>query len=92
MWHPLQYFPATLKLSTVCTKTDFLNTLLKEPDSKILEIKTDQKLSIHQHIKRISKEAGQKLSALLTICPYLKEKKGKSFVIQWSNPNLITVH
>ena len=66
----------------MCTKTDFLNTLLKEPDSKILEIKTDQKLSIHQHIKRISKKAGQKLSALLTICPYLKEKKGKSFVIQ----------
>ena len=75
MWHPLQYFPATLKLSTVCTKTDFLNTLLKEPDSKILEIKTDQKLSIHQHIKRISKKADQKLSALLRISPYLKEKK-----------------
>ena len=75
MWHPLQYFPATLKLSTMCTKTDFLNTLLKDPDSKILGIKTDQKLSIHQHLKRISKKADQKLSALLRISPYLKEKK-----------------
>ena len=59
----------------MCTKTDFLNTLLKDPDSKILGIKTDQKLSIYQHLKRISKKADQKLSALLRISPYLKEKK-----------------
>ena len=30
--HSLQYFPASLKLSTMCMKPDFLNTLLKEPD------------------------------------------------------------
>ena len=31
--HSLQYFPASLKLSTMCMKPDFLNTLLKKPDS-----------------------------------------------------------
>ena len=30
--HPLQYFPATLKLLIMFMKPDFLNTLLKEPD------------------------------------------------------------
>ena len=30
--YPLQYFPATLKLLTMCMKLDFLNTLLKELD------------------------------------------------------------
>ena len=30
--HPLQYFPATLKLLSMCMKPDVLNTLLKEPD------------------------------------------------------------
>ena len=30
--HLLQYFPATLKLLTMCMKPDFLNTILKEPD------------------------------------------------------------
>ena len=71
--HSLQYFPASLKLSTMCMKPDFLNTLLKEPDgfSKVLEIKADQKLSFHQHIKSISKKAGQKLSPLLRISPYI---------------------
>ena len=43
---------------------------------EILGIKIDQKLSFHQHIKNISKKAGQKVSALLRICPYLKDKKG----------------
>ena len=58
-------------------KPGFLNTLLKEPDgfSKIYRIKTDRKLSFHQHIKSISKKAGQKLNALLRISPYIKDKK-----------------
>ena len=30
--HPLQYFPVTLKLLTMCMKPDFPKTLLKEPD------------------------------------------------------------
>ena len=58
---------------------------------EILEIKIDRKLSFHQHIKSISKKAGQKLSALLRISPYLEDKKRKLPIIQWSNPNLITV-
>ena len=28
----LQYFPATLKLLTMCMEPDFLNALLKEPN------------------------------------------------------------
>ena len=30
--HPLRYFPATLKLLSMCMKPDFLSTRLKEPD------------------------------------------------------------
>ena len=30
--HPLQYFPATLKLLTMCMKPDFQSTFLKESD------------------------------------------------------------
>ena len=58
---------------------------------EVLGIKRDRKLSVHQHIKSISKKAGQKLSALLRISPYLEDKKRKLPIIQWSNPNLITV-
>ena len=42
-----------------------------------LGIKIDRKLSLHQHIKSTSKKAGQKLSALLRISPYLEDKKKK---------------
>ena len=42
-----------------------------------LGIKIDRKLSLHQHIKSNSKKAGQKLSALLRISPYLEDKKKK---------------
>ena len=44
---------------------------------EILGIKIDRKLSFHQHIKSVSKKAGQKLSALLRISPYLKNNKKK---------------
>ena len=45
----LQYFPATLKLLTMCMKPDFLNTILKEPDGSSKYVKflikyRDQKL------------------------------------------------
>ena len=66
--------------------------MIKSKEVEILGIKIDQKLSFYQHIKSISKKAGQKLSALLRISPYLKDEKRKLFIIQWSNPNLITVH
>ena len=44
---------------------------------EILGIKIDRKFSIHQHIKSISKKAGQTLSALLRISPFLKDKEKK---------------
>ena len=43
----------------------------------ILGIKMGRKLSFNQHIERISRKAGQKLSALLRISPYLKTEKKK---------------
>ena len=49
----------------------------------ILGIKIDQELLFHQHIKRFSKDVGQKLTALLRISPYLKDRKRKLFIIQW---------
>ena len=44
---------------------------------EIFGIKIERKLSFHQHVKSISKKAGQKLSALLRISPYLKNNKKK---------------
>ena len=45
--------------------------MINSKEVKILGIKID----CHQHIKSISKKAGQKLSALLRIPPYLTIKK-----------------
>ena len=47
--------------------------MINSKEVEILEIKINQKLSFHQHIKSISKKAGQNLSALLRISPHLKE-------------------
>ena len=49
--------------------------LINSKEVEILGIKIDRKLSFHQHIKSISKKAGQKPSALLRISPYLQDKK-----------------
>ena len=65
--------------------------MINSKEVEILGMKIDRKLSFHQHIKSISKKAGQKLSALLRISPYRKDKKGKLFIIQRSNLNLIIV-
>ena len=46
--------------------------LINSKEVEILGIKIDRKLSFHQHIKSISKKAGQKLSALLRFSLYLK--------------------
>ena len=51
--------------------------MINSKDIVTLGIKIDRKLSFQQHIKRISKKAGQKLSALLMIFPYLKNEKKK---------------
>ena len=49
--------------------------MINSKEVEILGIKIDRKLSFHQHIKSISKKAGQKLSALLRISPYIKDIK-----------------
>ena len=51
--------------------------MINSKDIVTLGIKIDRKLSFQQHIKRISKKAGQKLRALLIIFPYLKNEKKK---------------
>ena len=51
--------------------------MINSKEVEVLGIKIYQKLSFHQHIKSISKEAGQKLSALLRIFLYLEDKKKK---------------
>ena len=51
--------------------------MIYSKEVEILGIKIDRKLSFHQHIKSISKKAGQKLSTLLRNSPYLKNDKKK---------------
>ena len=51
--------------------------MINSKEEEVLGIKIDRKLPFHQHIKSISKKAGQKLSALLRISPYLKNNKKK---------------
>ena len=51
---------------------------LKKSDYEIILGTTiDQKLIFNKHIKNLCKKAGQKLSALLRISPYLDENKKK---------------
>ena len=51
---------------------------LKNSDHEIiLGITIDRKLTFNKHIKNLCKKAGQKLSALLRISPYLDENKKK---------------
>ena len=56
--------------------------MINSKEVEVLGIKIDRKLSFYQHIKSISKKAGQKLSALLRISPTLKDKKRKLLIIQ----------
>ena len=68
--------------------------MINSKEVEISGIKIDRKSSFHQHIKSISKKAGQKLNALLTISLHLEDKKTikkQLFIIQRSNPNLVTV-
>ena len=43
--------------------------MINSKEEEILGIKIDRKLSFHQHIKNISKKAGQELNILLRISP-----------------------
>ena len=51
--------------------------MINSKEVEILGIKIDRKLSFHQHIKSISKKAGQSLSALLRISLYLENDRRK---------------
>ena len=53
-------------------------TLKNSNEEKILGVTIDRKLTFHQHIKKICCKAGQKLSALLRISPYLDTNKRKT--------------
>ena len=46
-------------------------------EEKILGVTIDRNLTFHQHIKKMCHKAGQKLSALLTLSPYLDTSKRK---------------
>ena len=54
--------------------------MINNKEVEILGIKIDKKLSFHQHIKSISKKAGQKLSELLIISPYLEYEKKETYL------------
>ena len=56
-------------------------TLKNSNEEEILGVTIDRKLTFHQHIKKMCRKAGQKLSALLRLSPYLDTDKRKSVYI-----------
>ena len=52
-------------------------TLKNSNEEEILGVIIDRKLTFHQHIKKMCRKAGQKLSALLGLFPYLGTMKRK---------------
>ena len=53
-------------------------TLKNSNEEEILGVTIDRKLILHQHIKKMCRQAGQKLSVLLRLSPYLNIKKRKT--------------
>ena len=53
-------------------------TLKNSNEEEILGVIIDRKLTFHQHIKKMCRKAGQKLSALLRLSPYLDTNKRKT--------------
>ena len=49
-------------------------TLKNSNEEEILGVIIDRKLTFHQHIKKMCRKAGQKLSALLRLSPHLDTK------------------
>ena len=47
-------------------------------EEEILGISRDRKLTLHQHIKKMCRKAGEKLSALQRLPPYLDTNKRKT--------------
>ena len=53
-------------------------TLKNINEEEILGVIIDRKLTFHQHLKKLCRKAGQKLSALLRLSPYLDINKRKT--------------
>ena len=53
----------------------FNNLAINSKEVEILGITLDRNMNFHTHIKNICRKAGQKLSALLRISPYLDQRK-----------------
>ena len=60
-------------------------TLKNSNEEEILGVIIDRKLTFHQHIKKMCRKAGQKLSTLLRLFQYLDTNKRKTLL--WSNLN-----
>ena len=64
--------------------------LKNSKEVEILEITLDRSMSFNTHIKNICRKAGQKLSALLRISPYLDQGKKVLLYKSMINTSLIT--
>ena len=53
-------------------------TLKNSNEEEILGLTLDSKLTFHQHIKKMCRKAGHKMSALLRLSPYLDTNKRKT--------------
>ena len=53
----------------------FNNLAINSKEVEILGITLDRNMNFHTHIKNICRKAGQELSALLRISPYLNQRK-----------------
>ena len=53
-------------------------TLKNSNEEEILGVTINRKLTFHEHIKKMCRNAGQKLSALLGLSPYLDTNKRKT--------------
>ena len=62
------------------------NLTLNKNEGEILGANIDRKLISHQHIQKMCSKAGQKLSALLRLSPYLDaNKRKKKYTLPLSN-------
>ena len=64
-------------------------TLKNSNAEEILGVTIDRKLKFRQHIKKMRRKTGQKLSALLGLSSYhtLMSIKEKQYTLTWSNLN-----
>ena len=63
-------------------------TFKNKIEEEMLGVNIDRKLTFHQHIQKMYRKAGQKLSALLTLSPYLDTNKRKTMYTTMVKPQL----